>query len=132
MKRTDEEEILNESRNDVSTSSETSNEDQVAIQQPDVKIASRKTKLIQFKVPADYMDQNSDMLNSNETSSEYETDRKIGAYSLAVRSKKILKFKMKLLKRRKQCPISKKFSGRSKVAAQKVRVNGKFVKRQEV
>jgi hypothetical protein len=53
---------------------------------------------------------------------------KIGAYSLAMRSVKILKYKSKLQKRRIACPISKKFNGRSKVASTKVRVNGKFVK----
>lgn len=30
--------------------------------------------------------------------------------------------------RRLRCPISKKFSGRSKIANNKLRVNGKFVK----
>ena len=53
---------------------------------------------------------------------------KIGAYSLDMRSKKILKYKSKIQKRRLQCPISKKFNGRSQVASSKVRVNGKFVK----
>lgn len=41
---------------------------------------------------------------------------------------KILKYKLKLYLRRKTTPISKKFSGRSKVACAKLRVNGKFVK----
>jgi hypothetical protein len=60
---------------------------------------------------------------------EVQNEPKIGAYSLLVRSKKILKYKLKLAQRRQKCPISKKFNGRSHVAAQKVRVNGKFVKK---
>jgi len=44
------------------------------------------------------------------------------------RHAKILKYKLKLYLRRKTTPISKKFSGRSKVACAKLRVNGKFVK----
>jgi hypothetical protein len=55
---------------------------------------------------------------------------KIGAYSLDMRSKKILKYKSKIQKRRTMRPISKVFKGRSQVASQKVRVNGKFVKSQ--
>jgi hypothetical protein len=54
---------------------------------------------------------------------------RIGAYSLKLRMKKILAYKKKLLKRRTQKPISKKFNGRSKIASQKLRVNGKFVKK---
>jgi hypothetical protein len=53
---------------------------------------------------------------------------KIGAYSLDMRSKKILKYKSKIYSRRRSNPISKVFKGRSQVASQKVRVNGKFVK----
>jgi hypothetical protein len=45
------------------------------------------------------------------------------------RFRKIIKYKQKLVKRRKTRPISKKFVGRSKVAADKQRVNGKFVKK---
>jgi hypothetical protein len=48
--------------------------------------------------------------------------------TVSERSKKILKYKQKITMRRLRCPISKKFSGRSKIACQKVRVNGKFVK----
>jgi hypothetical protein len=48
--------------------------------------------------------------------------------TLSERSKKILKYKQKLIQRRRTCPISKKFTGRSKVANQKLRINGKFVK----
>lgn len=38
---------------------------------------------------------------------------KIGAYSLEMRSKRILKYKSKIQKRRLDCPISKVFKGRS-------------------
>ena len=50
--------------------------------------------------------------------------------SKAERLAKILRYKQKLFLRRQMTPISKKFSGRSKVASQKLRVNGKFVKAQ--
>jgi hypothetical protein len=50
--------------------------------------------------------------------------------SLSDRSKKILKYKSKLYKRRTVVPICKHFSGRSKIALNKNRVNGKFTKRE--
>jgi hypothetical protein len=50
--------------------------------------------------------------------------------SLVERHRKIIKYKQKLVKRRKTRPISKKFVGRSKVAVDKQRVNGKFVKKE--
>jgi len=42
---------------------------------------------------------------------------KIGAYTLDIRSKKILKYKSKLQQRRLMRPISKVFKGRSQVAS---------------
>ena len=42
----------------------------------------------------------------------------------------ILRYKCKMAERRKHKPICKKFTGRSRVAAFKLRVNGKFVKKQ--
>jgi len=39
-----------------------------------------------------------------------------------------MKYKAKIYKRRAIKPVSKKFTGRSKVASTKLRVNGKFVK----
>jgi len=53
---------------------------------------------------------------------------KIGKYNLSERSKKILKYKLKLVKRRQMHPISKKFTGRKNVALNKFRLNGKFAK----
>jgi len=44
------------------------------------------------------------------------------------RRAKILRYKAKIYSRRLMKPISKKFDGRSKVACQKLRINGKFVK----
>jgi hypothetical protein len=44
------------------------------------------------------------------------------------RSAKILRYKAKIIARRSIKSISKKFNGRSKIACQKLRVNGKFVK----
>jgi hypothetical protein len=63
-----------------------------------------------------------------EESSESDKIYYIGKYTVAERSARILKYKAKIFSRRLKCPISKKFSGRSKVATQKLRINGKFVK----
>jgi len=54
--------------------------------------------------------------------------KKIGKYTLSERSKKIMKYKLKLAKRRQMHPISKKFNGRKSVALNKFRLNGKFAK----
>ena len=56
----------------------------------------------------------------------------IGKLTLAQRIARVLNYKKKLCARRLNKPISKKFSGRSKIACQKLRVNGKFVKKSEM
>lgn len=53
----------------------------------------------------------------------------IGAYSLSVRRKKILKYKQKVKKYRDHVNISRDFKGRSIAAKQKPRLNGKFSKK---
>jgi len=45
-----------------------------------------------------------------------------------MRIKKILKYKLKLYKRRNSVPIERKFMGRSKIAKVKPRIRGRFVK----
>ena len=99
----------------------------------------RKVKQILFKVPEHYIklseseeiDQIGNEESTGESSdqdSEVERNRRVGAYSLSERLQRIKKYKEKMSKRRASKPISKVFSGRSKVANQKLRINGKFVK----
>ncbi|CAG9328977.1 unnamed protein product [Blepharisma stoltei] len=52
----------------------------------------------------------------------------IGAYSAEIRKQKILKYKQKMVRYRQKVRLSRKFGGRSKVAKQKLRIKGKFVK----
>ena len=102
----------------------------------------KKVRDIPFRVPEKYFiggerDEH-DLLGNNESTgdtSENEVEAEkmeselIGSYSKQYRLNKILKFKEKLYKRRANKPISKVFKGRSQVANQKLRVNGKFVKK---
>jgi hypothetical protein len=55
-------------------------------------------------------------------------NRKIGKYHWKVRAMKILKYKLKQIIRQGKVPILTKYSGRSKVASQKPRCHGRFVK----
>lgn len=69
-----------------------------------------------FVLPSDFYD--SDLQPSiNKEEVEESDEEKIGAYTLSVRSKKILKYKEKVAKRRLKCPIVKRFSGRSQIAS---------------
>ncbi|CAG9318408.1 unnamed protein product [Blepharisma stoltei] len=52
----------------------------------------------------------------------------IGAYSREVREQKILKYKQKIKERRQKSHLSRKFTGRSIIAKQKLRIKGRFVK----
>ncbi|TNV79306.1 hypothetical protein FGO68_gene15323 [Halteria grandinella] len=52
--------------------------------------------------------------------------------TLEERRARILHYKRKIIARRAKKPISKKFNGRSKIACQKLRINGKFVKKSEL
>eukprot|EP00347_Sterkiella_histriomuscorum_P010179 403377303 len=67
----------------------------------------------------------------NMSTSENGQQKMVGQYTLSERSKRILKYKEKVQKRRQICKLSKKFNGRSRVATNKVRVNGRFVKAQK-
>lgn len=54
--------------------------------------------------------------------------KKVGAYTLIERQKRIIKYKAKLKKWRALHPLSRKFDGRRQVAFKKCRLNGKFAK----
>ena len=54
--------------------------------------------------------------------------KKIGKYHWKVRAMKIIKYKIKQIIRQGKVPISSKYSGRSKVASQKPRCHGRFIK----
>ena len=54
--------------------------------------------------------------------------KKIGKYHWIVRAMKIIKYKVKQIIRQGKVPISSKYSGRSKVASQKPRCHGRFIK----
>ena len=65
--------------------------------------------------------------NSNNCLSQ--SSQKIGGYTLNERRMKLLQYKTKQIKRRQRITISRGFKGRSLVACNKVRINGKFVKK---
>jgi hypothetical protein len=52
----------------------------------------------------------------------------LGKLDIGLRLKKILKYKLKLYRRRNNVPIIRKFDGRSKIAQKKARFRGRFVK----
>ena len=54
----------------------------------------------------------------------------IGAYPAKVRREKIEKYKRKLVQHRAKMQVSRTFPGRSGVARQKPRMNGRFVKQE--
>ena len=70
-------------------------------------------------------DTNSPIINYKKTHKEEE---RIGLYSKIERLKKIKKYKEKVRKRRLDHPISRKFGGRSRIAFEKQRKNGRFAK----
>ncbi|CDW86090.1 UNKNOWN [Stylonychia lemnae] len=128
---------IQECQNEDSTSSENSSDEalQKSIQDQKSVQNAKQIKLVEFKIPQQYFEQELTFEltdESDQNGKELQNEPKIGAYSMSIRSKKILKYKLKLAQRRQKCPISKKFNGRSHVAAQKVRVNGKFVKKQTI
>lgn len=126
---------------DYSTDSQTSNEEDEASeqQQRSLKKQSLSTisaqRVVEFKVPRWYLEneqETEDCSCAQSNCSTCKDSMRIGMYSLRIRAKKILAYKKKQLRRRLQKPISKKFNGRSKIATQKLRVNGKFVKRDQL
>ena len=59
---------------------------------------------------------------------DIEEPPRIGEYSPQIRALKIQRYKEKLKRYRASVHVSRKFGGRSKVAKQKPRIKGKFVK----
>ena len=55
--------------------------------------------------------------------------KKIGKYHWRIRAKKIIKYKLKQIIRKKKIPVITKYFGRSKVACLKPRSHGRFVKK---
>jgi hypothetical protein len=84
-----------------------------------------------------------DSSNANSQNSEYEEiedlieifgeiygkKKKVGKYHWKIRTLKIIKYKMKLINRKVKIPIITKYYGRAKVAQQKPRMNGRFIKK---
>ncbi|TNV77901.1 hypothetical protein FGO68_gene11307 [Halteria grandinella] len=68
----------------------------------------------------------------NLSTEEDSNETYIGQLTIADRRLRVLEFKKKIYARRISKPISKKFNGRSKVACQKLRINGKFVKKSQL
>lgn len=54
--------------------------------------------------------------------------RYIGKMKIPTRVKKIIKYKLKIFRRRTNVPLIRKFNGRSVIAKKKVRCKGRFVK----
>ena len=87
-----------------------------------------------------YKTENSSSLNSEYISTDDKSEdllepfkdfyerKKIGKYHWKVRAMKIIKYKVKQIIRQGKVPISSKYSGRSKVASQKPRCHGRFIK----
>ncbi len=87
-----------------------------------------------------YKTENSSSLNSEYLSTDDKSEdllepfkdfyekKKIGKYHWKVRAMKIIKYKVKQIIRQGKVPISSKYSGRSKVASQKPRCHGRFIK----
>ncbi|CDW88535.1 UNKNOWN [Stylonychia lemnae] len=96
---------------------------------------SDKLKDLNFEINSNsdenqYIDQNiqSDPVQDDYIKQGIDNQKLVGKYDLQERAKRILKYKTKAIKHRTLHPIMKKFNGRSKVATNKVRYNGRFVK----
>ena len=82
---------------------------------------------------------NSESTNSEEKLEEFiesfkgiYSNRNIGKYKWKVRVMKILKYKIKQIIRQGKTPVITKYYGRSKVASQKPRFHGRFVKKTNI
>ena len=63
-------------------------------------------------------------MNGNKTLS----GKKIGLYTVIERQKRIRKYKEKLAKWREDHPVNRNFEGRRRIAFEKQRINGRFIK----
>ena len=82
---------------------------------------------------------NSESTNSEEKLEEFiesfkgiYSNRNIGKYKWKIRVMKILKYKIKQIIRQGKTPIITKYFGRSKVASQKPRFHGRFIKKTKI
>ena len=82
---------------------------------------------------------NSESTNSEEKLEEFiesfkgiYSNRNIGKYKWKIRVMKILKYKIKQIIRQGKTPVITKYYGRSKVASQKPRFHGRFVKKTKI
>ena len=73
----------------------------------------------EFEEKNDLLDYFADMYKKN----------KIGKYHWKIRAMKIIKYKIKNIIRQKKKPIITKYYGRSKIASEKPRFHGKFIKK---
>jgi hypothetical protein len=78
-----------------------------------------KNKILKFKVVSNFKSLNFSSIPK----------RHLGKMSLTSRLRKILRFKVKLNIHRTKIPVIRKFNGRSKIAQNKNRVRGRFVKK---
>ena len=60
------------------------------------------------------------------------TNGNVGKYHWKIRVMKILKYKFKQIIRQGKTPIMTKYFGRSKVASQKPRFHGRFIKKNKI
>ena len=82
---------------------------------------------------------NSESTNSEEKLEEFiesfqgiYSNKNIGKYKWKIRVMKILKYKVKQIIRQGKTPVITKYYGRSKVASQKPRFHGRFVKKTKI
>ena len=82
---------------------------------------------------------NSESTNSEEKLKEFiesfqgiYSNKNIGKYKWKIRVMKILKYKVKQIIRQGKTPVITKYYGRSKVASQKPRFHGRFVKKTNI
>ena len=93
---------------------------------PDLTLETTQTKEKQ-QVPV--ISGNTCVTESQTNNNYSQLPQKIGGYTLNERRMKLLQYKTKQIKRRQRVTISRGFKGRSMVACNKVRINGKFVKK---
>ena len=111
---------------------------------PKQQIATVTCPRPEFQKPADHTNEttqtkekqqvpvisgNTCVSDSNPNNNYSHSLQKIGGYTLEERRMKLLQYKTKQIKRRQRVTISRGFKGRSMVACNKVRINGKFVKK---
>ena len=90
---------------------------------------TNETTQTKVKQQVPVISDNTCVTGSNPNNNYSKSTQKIGVYTLEERRQKLLQYKTKQIKRRQRVTISRGFKGRSMVACNKVRINGKFVKK---